>query len=85
MNELFAIARTKPNCEAYDDIYRRIASLGYRRKCFYIVGAYMAMEIESKLGREELVQTIADGYETFARTYNSVADEDMVIEWSARP
>jgi hypothetical protein len=85
MNELFAVAQTKPTGEAYDDIYRRIAMLGYQRKGFYIIGAYMAMTIESELGREALVQTVVDGYEAFVRTYNSVAEETMDIQWSTTP
>ena len=85
MNELFAIAQTKPTGDAYDDIYRRIASLCYRRNGFYIVGAYMAMTIESELGQETLVKTVSDGYYAFADTYNSIAEEDMQILWSTRP
>jgi hypothetical protein len=81
MNELFAIAKTKPTGEAYDDIYRQIGSLCYRRKGFYILGGYMAMTIESELGREALVQTISGGYEAFAETYNAVAGDGMKILW----
>ena len=83
MNKLFAVAQTQPTGEAYDAIYRDIASLCYQRKGFYIVGAYMAVKIESELGRETLVQTISDGYYDFADAYNSVADENMKIRWGS--
>jgi hypothetical protein len=85
INELFAIAQTKPVGDAYDDIYRRIGSLGYRRKGLYIVGAYMAMTIERELGRDALVKTIFDGYTDFADTYNAIADEEMRIQWRIEP
>ena len=85
MNELFAIAQTQPTGEAYEEIYRRIGSLGYRRKGFYIVGGYMAMVIAEELGRDALVQTIADGYESFSETYNAIAEEGMRIQWGQAP
>lgn len=83
MNELFAVAQNQPTGEAYDAIYRDIASLCYQRKGFNIVGAYMTGKIESELGRETLVQTISDGYYDFADAYNSVADENMKIRWDS--
>ncbi|UCF61089.1 MAG: hypothetical protein JSV37_15235 [Anaerolineaceae bacterium] len=85
MNDLFAIAQTKPTGDAYKDIYRRIGSLGFDRKGFYIIGAYMAMTIEEELGREALIQTIVDGYESFADTFNSIAEEGMLIRWRPEP
>jgi hypothetical protein len=81
MNDLLAIAQTKPTGEAYEDIYRRISKVCYRRKGFYIVGGYMAMRIEEELGKEVLVQTIPNGWEDFAKTYNSIADEGMRISY----
>jgi hypothetical protein len=81
MNNLFATAQTKPTGEDYDAIYRQIGALGYRRKGFYIVGAYMAMTIEEELGRDVLTQTVSDGYTAFADAYNSLADEEMKILW----
>jgi hypothetical protein len=77
MNGLFAIGREKPPGRAYEDAYRDITLFGYHRKGFYIVGAHMAQTIENELGREALIQTVSDGYESFANTYNSIADEDM--------
>jgi hypothetical protein len=87
MNTLFAIAQTKPDPEdaVYDDTYRRIGRLCYRRKGFYIVGGYMAMRIEQELGRDVLVGTIRDGYESFAEVYNTIADEDMKIQYRSEP
>lgn len=85
MNKLFAIARTKPTGEAYDDIYRRISALGYRRMGFYIVGAHMAMTIEEELGKEALIQTVSNGYYAFADTYNRIAEKDLQMQWAATP
>ena len=85
MNELFAEASIIPTGDAYNDLYRRIGALGYRRKGFYIVGAYMANIIEDQLGREALTQTILDGYEHFADTYNGLVEEDMRIQWRTTP
>jgi hypothetical protein len=85
INELLAVAVTQPTGEAYEDIYRRIGSLGYRRKGFYVVGAHMAATIEREQGRQALVQTIVDGYDAFADTYNGVVDEDMRVRWRPEP
>jgi hypothetical protein len=85
INELFAVAQTRPTGEAYEAIYRDIASLCYQKKGFYIVGAYMAMTIEHELGREALVRTVSDGYEAFATAYNAVAEEEMKIHWANTP
>lgn len=85
MNKLLAIAQTHPTGEAYDAIYRDIASLCYQKKGFNIVGATMAMEIESELGREALANTVSGDAYAFVRAYNSVAEEDMRIRWSTTP
>lgn len=85
MNELFAVAQTHPTGDAYEDIYRRLALLCYQRKGFYVVGAYMTQKIETELGRDALVQTISDGYYAFADTYNSIANENMKINFSTVP
>ena len=81
MNELFAIAQTKPEPfdPAYNDTYRQIGKLCYRRKGFYIVGGYMAMRIDDELGKEALVKTIEDGYLSFVDSYNSIAVDEMKI------
>lgn len=81
INDLLAVAQTRPTGEAYEDIYRQIAALCYQRKGFNIVGAAMAREIESKLGREALVETVSGDVYAFVRVYNSVAEEDMKIQW----
>ena len=85
MNNLFKEAMAKPTGDAYNDIYRRIGALGYRRKGFYIVGANMAATIENELGREALSQTILDGFESFADLYNGLVEEEMRIQWKAAP
>ena len=85
MNPLLEEAMAKPTGDAYQDLYRRIGALGYRRKGFYIAGAYMARTIEKELGREALTQTISDGYESFADLYNSLVEEEMRIQWRPAP
>ncbi len=85
MNDLFAIARTKPTGDAYNDTYRQITALGYRKNGFYIVGAFMAKTIEEELGRDVLAQTISGDVYDFVRVYNTVAKEDMQIAWSDPP
>lgn len=74
-----------PLGEEYNNLYRRIARVGYRWKGLYIVGGYMAMTIENELGHEALVQTIEDGFYSFAETYNYLVDEDMQIRWNEVP
>lgn len=83
LNDLFAIAKTRPTGETYDDLYGRLSSFGYQRKGFYIVGAHMTQKIESQPGRDALIHTISDGYYAFADTYNSISDEDMKIRWQS--
>jgi hypothetical protein len=85
INELLSIAQTKPTGKAYDDIYRQIGSLGYRWKGLNIVGAYMAMTIETEFGRAALAQTVSGEYDDFTETYNSIADKDMKIHWKQAP
>jgi hypothetical protein len=71
--------------EDYNQIYQRIGKIGYRWNGFYIVGAFMAMTIEDQLGREALVQSIQEGFYSFAETYNTLAAEDMKIVWELNP
>ena len=85
LNELFAIAQTQPTGDAYADAYRKIGAIGYNRKGFNIVGAYMAAQIERELGRDALVQTIRDGYQAFPEANNALVDEEMRIHWSTTP
>jgi len=74
-----------PLGEEYNELYRRIGKVGYRWNGLYIVGGYMAMKIENELGHEALVQTIDDGFYSFAETYNSITDEDLKIRWNEVP
>lgn len=43
------------------------------------------MTIESKLGRDALAQTVSGDVYAFVRMYNSVAEEDMKLQWSSKP
>lgn len=43
------------------------------------------MTIEEELGREALAQTVADGFYSFVRVYNSVAQDDIKIMGFTEP
>ncbi len=86
INEILADGSPPPPLgEAYNQIYQRIGKIGYRWNGLYIVGGYMAMTIEDQLGREALIQTVQDGFNSFAETYNTLAAEDMKIIWELNP
>ncbi|MGD2027382.1 MAG: hypothetical protein PVI99_06155 [Anaerolineales bacterium] len=74
-----------PLGRAYTQIYRRIGSVGYRLKGLNIVGGYMAMKIDEAYGKETLVQTVNEGFFSFAEIYNTTADEEMKIVWEVVP
>ena len=74
-----------PLGEEYNQLYRRIARVGYRWYGLNIVGGYMSMTIEKELGHEALVQTIEDGFYSFAETYNELVDEEMEVRWNEVP
>ena len=74
-----------PLGEEYNELYRRVGRVGYRWKGLYIVGGYMAMTIENELGHDALVQTVEDGFYSFAETYNALVDEDLQILWNEVP
>jgi hypothetical protein len=52
---------------------------GTMDRAFYVVGCYMAMIIDQKLGRDVLVGTISKGPKSFLYTYNSIADEKYLV------
>jgi len=86
MNDILLDGNPAPPLgEEYNQLYQRIARIGYRWKGLNIVGGYMAMTIENELGHEALVQTIEDGFYNFAETYNHLVDEDMQVLWNAAP
>ena len=74
-----------PLGETYNQVYQRIGKIGYRWNGLYIVGGYMALTIEDQLGRDALVQTVEDGFYSFAETYNTLVDENMKIVWELVP
>ena len=41
----------------------------------------MALIIKRAMGREALTETIAQGYQRFTDTYNSLDEKDMQINW----
>jgi tetratricopeptide (TPR) repeat protein len=54
-----------------DEIMSKIFS-GTNQRALYVVGAHMARTIAENLGRDVLVQTIAEGPRSFIATYNKV-------------
>jgi len=52
---------------------------GTMDRTFYVVGCYMAMIIDEKLGRDVLIETILKGPKLFLQTYNSLAEEKYMI------
>ncbi len=52
---------------------------GIMKRAYYVVGAYMAKEIDEKLGREKLIETIEYGPRSFVSTYNSVVNDEFKI------
>jgi hypothetical protein len=83
INQILADGSPPPPLgEEYNDLYRRIGKIGYRRQGLYILGGYMAQQIEEQLGAEALVQTIEDGFFSFVDTYNSIVEEDMRVVYT---
>jgi hypothetical protein len=79
LNDILAEAQSKPTGEAYNELYQRISDIGFNKKGFYIVGAYMAMTVDEQLGKDTLAQSVSDGFNSYVRIYNSLAEEDMKI------
>lgn len=53
--------------------------VGTNDRAIYIVGCYMAMIIDEKLGRNALVETISKGSKLFLQTYNSLVEEKYMV------
>ena len=53
--------------------------VGTSDRAFYVVGCYMAMIIDEKLGRDVLVETISNGPKSFLYTYNSLVEEKYLV------
>ena len=75
LNHLLSKAESLNN----KDFYKLQGKIGYDQNAYYIVGAYMAKEIDEKLGRAALVKTVAVGPRSFISTYNSIAGKDKAV------
>jgi hypothetical protein len=53
--------------------------VGTNDRAIYIVGCYMAMIIDEKLGRNALVETISKGPKSFLDSYNSLVEEKYLV------
>jgi len=56
-----------------------ISKVGVVERAFFVLGCFMAMKIDEKLGRDALVGTISKGPESFIKAYNSVVDKKFQI------
>jgi tetratricopeptide (TPR) repeat protein len=68
-----------------EDLVMEQAFSGLNQRALYVVGAYMARTIDEKLGRDALAETVSIGPKSFIRTYNSVAEEGMMIHELKEP
>lgn len=57
--------------EDYGSIKKRIWEQGTTERAFYVVGAYMARQIETVMGREALVNTVLAGPRAFFSAYEA--------------
>jgi tetratricopeptide (TPR) repeat protein len=80
VNDLFQDTEAFPE----DEIMSRIYEAGTRR-ALYVVGAYMARTIDEQLGRESLVETVAQGPRSFVTKYNRVAKAGREIHEFPEP
>ncbi len=71
LNELFA----RVGVDSLEEVQRQSWDLGVMQRAYYVVGAHMARTIDSRLGRDALVQTVWMGPRSFVRRYNSLAPE----------
>ena len=62
-----------------EDLQQLSWRTGVTRRGYYIVGARMAQIIETQLGREALIGSLADGPVSFVKLYNSLVTENRRI------
>lgn len=75
LNNIFQNAESMP-----EEKLREVSwEIGVTQRAYYVVGAYMALIIDEKLGREELIKTYSAGPLSFIKKYNSICDSNMKI------
>lgn len=75
VNHLFLQSGSKP----YEEYEEMIRQDGVMRRAFYVVGAYMAQEIEAAKGRGALVESVIKGSRHYIDSYNDVAPSGMQV------
>jgi len=56
-----------------------ILKVGTTDRAYDVIGCFMAMKIDEKLGRDALVATISKGPDSFVKTYNSIVEEKLKV------
>lgn len=62
-----------------NELQGEMIQIGVEERAFYIVGFYMALTIDKKLGREALKETFLHGPRYFVEKYNSLVDNNQKI------
>jgi len=78
INDLLQQAKTLSPTEIREAVIDR----GILKRGFYVVGAYMAQQIEKKLGKDMLVSSVSKGPLYFAKLYDSISDKELEINYS---
>ncbi len=60
-----------------DELRTKSWQLGVRERAYYVVGAYMAQQIDRKIGRQALIETIKNSPPSFVTAYNSICEPDL--------
>jgi len=83
VNELLKKAGKEP----LKKMHKSVIDLGITKRAFYVTGAYMAREIEKKIGKNALVDAFSKNEANFTQLYNSIAtpyDESIHIPFILR-
>lgn len=62
-----------------DELKNQSWKIGVLKRGYYVVGAYMAQVIDTKLGRDALIQTISAGPSEFFKLYNTQVSENLKV------
>lgn len=75
VNHLFLQSESK----SYGEYEEMIRQEGVMQRAFYVVGAYIAQEIEASKGTEALVQSTIKGPRHYVDSYNNIAPNSMQV------
>lgn len=80
VNDLFS----KIGVLSDEELRNQSWKIGILKRGYYVVGAYMAQTIDTKLGRKALTQTISEGASEFFKLYNSQVSENQKVYFSSK-